>query len=161
MSLDFQQIATQIVGFLILLWLLRRYAWGQILSLLDQRRLDIATKFQKIEREKEEIARLQASYSAKMAEIEHQAKLRIEEAVVQGEHRAREIAEEARGEAQRILEKAKGDIDREVAAARFMLKEEIITLAISAAQQVVEQEMNAERDRAYLIERLDKVKGLK
>lgn len=161
MSLDFQQILTQIAGFLLLLWLLRKYAWGQILSLLDERRLGIASQFQGIEREKEEMARLKADYSAKVADIENQARLKIQEAVVQGEHRAREIAEEARQEAGRILEKAKGEINREVAAARVLFKEEIVTLAISAAARVVGHEMNPERDRAYILERLDEVKGFK
>ena len=35
--IDFKQVATQIVGFLIFLWLVRKYAWGPLLATLEAR----------------------------------------------------------------------------------------------------------------------------
>ena len=39
--IDFKQVATQIVGFLIFLWLVRKYAWGPLLATLEARRKKI------------------------------------------------------------------------------------------------------------------------
>ena len=36
--IDFKQVATQIVGFLIFLFLIRKYAWGPVLDTLEARR---------------------------------------------------------------------------------------------------------------------------
>ena len=36
--IDIRQVATQILGFLILLWIMRKYAWGPLLGQLAARR---------------------------------------------------------------------------------------------------------------------------
>ena len=41
MNLDFQQVLTQAVGFLILLGLLKLFFWKPVLALLDQRKENI------------------------------------------------------------------------------------------------------------------------
>jgi len=161
MNLDFQQILTQIVGFLILLWLLRRYAWGPLLLLMDTRRSDIVSQFGAIQKGNEEIAGLKQMYAEKIADIENQAKLKIQDAVIQGERQAKQIAEEARLAAQGILEKAREDIQQEVAAARIMLRNEVALLAVSAAEQVIRKELDTEQDRTLVLQYLDEIKGFK
>ena len=52
MSLDWQQLVTHAIGFLITLWLLKKLAWGPLLDLMEERRNRIAGEFQTIEDEK-------------------------------------------------------------------------------------------------------------
>ncbi|WP_168062702.1 F0F1 ATP synthase subunit B [Candidatus Manganitrophus noduliformans] len=161
MGIDIQQVLTQIVGFLLLLWLLRKFAWGPLLGVLDERRTRIASELEEIRKGKESLAQMKTEYDTKLSEIENQARLRIQEAVVEGQRMAREIAEGAREEAHQILEKAKEDIQREMAKAKAQLRDEIATIAVSAAGKIVRQEMNKQKDKELVLQYIDELKGFK
>lgn len=161
MDIQIQQVLTQIVGFLLLLWLLRKFAWGPLLGVLDERRTRIASELEEIRKGKESLAQIKTEYDTKLSEIENQARLRIQEAVVEGQRMAREIAEGAREEAHQILEKAKEDIQREMAKAKAQLRDEIATIAVSAAGKIVRQEMNKQKDKELVLQYIDELKGFK
>ncbi len=52
MNIEISQVITQIIGFLITVWLLKRFAWKPLLSMMDERRQKIKDEFQRIEDEK-------------------------------------------------------------------------------------------------------------
>lgn len=160
-SLDIQQILTHIVGFLILLWLLRKFAWGPLLAVLDERRARIATDFEEISKGKESLAQIKAEYDTKIAEIENQARLRIQEAVLEGQQMAKEIAEGAREEAHQILEKATEKINQEIAKAKTQLRNEIATISVSAAEKIIRQELDRQKNKELVLQYIDELKGFK
>ena len=49
MDFSLQLFITHSIGFLITVWILKKYAWGPILSMLDERRNKIKGEFEKIE----------------------------------------------------------------------------------------------------------------
>lgn len=53
LDLDLGQIIVQIIGFLAMLWILKRYGWKPLLDLLDARRQKIQSEFDSIEEKKE------------------------------------------------------------------------------------------------------------
>lgn len=60
MDLRFDVLVTQIIGFLIVLWVLRRYAWGPVLGMLEDRRVRIANEVANAERLRQEAMALKA-----------------------------------------------------------------------------------------------------
>ena len=58
MDLQWQLLVTHAVGFLITLWILKKFAWGPLLHMLDERRKNISGEFEKIEHKKEEVTKL-------------------------------------------------------------------------------------------------------
>ena len=50
--IDPRQVLTQILGFLILMWLLRKFAWGPVLAMLEARREKIAGEFREADKRK-------------------------------------------------------------------------------------------------------------
>jgi len=98
LNLEIQQILTQALGFLILLFILKKIAWKPLLSLLDERREKISSEFQTIERTKSELSRLEQDYKARLADIDAQARQRIQEAISEGQRISVEIQEKAREE---------------------------------------------------------------
>lgn len=159
MDLDIQQILTQIVGFLILLWLMGKFAWKPLLEVLETRRLKIASDLEEIRKGKETLAGMKQEYDAKFAEIENQARLKIQESVAEGQRAAKELSDEARREADRILQKAKENIDQEIAKAKVQLRDEIASLAISAAEKIVRKEMDRQKNKELVLQYIDEVKG--
>src|SRR6267142_6889805 len=101
--IDVRQVATQILGFLLLLWGLRKWAWGPVLGLLEARRQKIAGAFDEAERRKAEALELKAKYEQDLRGIEAQARQRIQQAVTEAQKVAAEIKSQAQSDAQQRL----------------------------------------------------------
>lgn len=161
MNLEIQQILTQAIGFLVLLFILKKIAWKPLLSLLDERREKISSEFQSIERTKSELSRLEQEYKARLAEIDAQARLKIQEAISEGQKIAVDVQEKAREEAKNILNKAKDNIELEIAKARVELRNQVVSLAIRAAEKVIKEELSDERHKRLVNEFIDEAGQLR
>ena len=161
MNLEIQQILTQALGFLILLFILKKIAWKPLLSLLDERREKISSEFQAIEHTKSELSRLEQDYKARLADIDAQARQRIQEAISEGQRISVEIQEKAREESKNILNKAKENIELEVAKARVELRNQVAVLAIKAAEKLIKVELTEERHKRLVTEFIDEAGQLR
>lgn len=161
MNLEIQQILTQAIGFLVLLFILKKIAWKPLLSLLDERREKISSEFRNIERTKSELSRLEQDYKARLAEIEAQARQKIQEAIAEGQRIAVEVQEKAREEGKNILNKAKDNIELEIAKARVELRNQVASLAIRAAEKVIKEELTEERHKRLVTEFIDEAGQLR
>lgn len=144
------QFLTNVLAFLILLLILRRYAWGALLKLIDERQQKIASEFEGIERSKQEMEGLKARYLEGMAKIEEEARAKIQQAVAEGRRVASEIEEGAREHARQNLEKTKEAVAQEVAKARVELRDQVVDLAIAATHKVMQQHLDEETDRKMI-----------
>lgn len=159
--IDFSILITQILGFLIVLWVLRKVAWGPVLGKLEERRQKIAGDVASAETLRREAEELKAKYESELREIEAQARERIQLAVSEGQKVAEEIRAEARGEADRLRAKVQADIQSEYDKARAALKEDVVKLALGAAERLVSAEMDENRQRKLVEDFLSEVPGLK
>ena len=144
------QFATNILAFLLLLFILKKFAWGALLKLIDERREKISSGFESIEQAKREIAQLKAEYQERMAQIEEEGRAKIQAAVMEGRRVGAEVEEEARAHAREALEKSKEAIAGEVAKARAQLKEQVVDLAIQATHKILQQHLDEETDRRMI-----------
>ena len=82
-----------------------------------------------------------------------------------GHHQAQRIAQDieasARERSRAELDKLKSDVEREYQAARVRLKEEIVTVALGAAERMVRQKPDRERQRTLVDEFLAELDNLK
>ena len=161
MNLEIQQILTQALGFLILLWILKKIAWKPLLSLLDERREKIVSEFKNIDQVKSDLARLEEQYKAKLSEIDAQARQRIQEAISEGQRISMEIQEKARDEAKKTIDKAKANIEMEVAKARVDLRNQVSSIAIRAAEKILKEELNEERNKRLVMDFIETVERVK
>lgn len=145
--LNTNEIVAQIIAFLVLLYLMKRFAWKPILKTLDDRRSRIASEFKNIEDAKAEAESLRSDYAGKLAEIEEEAREKIRIAIEDGKLQAEKIREEAREEGSRILAKAQDNIKSETAKAEEALKEKIVEITIDIAGKVVQERLTVEDDK--------------
>src|SRR5437867_13201132 len=87
---DIPQVITQILGFLLMVWILRRYAWGPVVGMLEARREKIAGELKEADRLKGEALGLKARYESELKGIEVQARQRMQEAGAEGQRAAGE-----------------------------------------------------------------------
>jgi len=158
MEILLQQVLTQIVGFLLLLWLLRKYAWGPLLQSLEDRRSKIAAEQSEILASKESVKILQGEYEAKIREIKQEAILKIQEAIVEGQKVAKEITVSARKEADAMLSKGKENISREMALAKVQLRNEVADIVIATASKVIRKELDAQKNEALVLQYMDELR---
>lgn len=157
MEINIKEIIVQVVNFLILLFVLRIFAWKRLLNFLDERKAKISAEFKHIEESKVEIAKLRSEYAEKLSSIEDQAKEKIKEAIDEGKKISAEIKKDAYLKAQKIIETAKEDIKHELSNAKEELKKDIVDLAMRAAESVIQEKLSEEHDRKLIQDFLDNV----
>src|SRR4030095_7469041 len=117
MEIRWPDIITNIIGFLLLFFGLKRFAWGPILGMLDARREKIAKDFAAAEEAKQRAEAIRADYESKLREIDAMSRKKIEEAMREAGQLAAEMKEKARDEANAILATAQAATDAERANA--------------------------------------------
>ncbi len=147
MGFEWQLMLTHAVGFLITLWILKRYAWKPLLQLLEDRRNRIVDEFQKIEDEKVKVAEQQALYEAKLREIDAERRAKLVEAVEEGKKVAADIKAHAQDEVKELHVKAKAELEREVAKAKVELRDQMVAITMTAAEKLIKEELGDAKHR--------------
>lgn len=157
MHLVTEQILTQIVGFLIMLWVLKKIFWKPISNVMEERQRLIAAEFDFIQKQKDEIKMLDEDYRTKMKNIEQEAKNKIQEGVEKGEKIALELEEETRKKATEILNKAQEEVQHEIARAKTQLKSEIVNMSIAATEKLIRESLNKEKHQKLIEDAIEKL----
>jgi F-type H+-transporting ATPase subunit b len=155
------QVATQIIGFLLMVFVLRRLAWGPILEVLQKRRDKIAGEFREVERVRGEADQLRDQYEARLKTADAEARQRLQAAVADGQRVAAEIKTQAQAEAAQRLERANDEIAREREKAKEMLKEQVIRLSMRTAEKILRQRLDDAAHRKLVGEFVDEVGALR
>ena len=155
--IDIRQVVTQILGFLILLWGMRKFAWGPVMKVLEERRAKIAGEFAAADRAKAEADETRARYEGELRGIEAKARARIQEAIAEGEKVAGEIRQQAQSDAAARLERAQDDIAREREKAKESLKEQVIHLSMRTAEKILRQKLDDPAQRRLVGEFVEEV----
>ena len=151
------QILTTALGFFLLVLVLRKLFWANILQLLDARRARIEQDLQQAAASRAEMAQLQQEYAQRLEKINEEARAKIQDAVQEGRRIASEIQEDARAQAQGILAKSKETIELELAKAKVTLRDELADMTIEAVSDVLRQKLNPETDKALVSSILDEL----
>ena len=85
MQIDYGQIITHIIGFMIVLWLLRRYAWGALSGVMQERRDKIVADFEDIEQQRAAVAQQKRHYEMELQKIEETRRDKIQKAAREAE----------------------------------------------------------------------------
>jgi F-type H+-transporting ATPase subunit b len=148
--IDIKQVLTQIVGFLIFLFLIRRFAWGPVLEMLEARRAKIAGDLADAEQRKREAAELKARLEQELRGIDQQARQRIQEAVTEGQRIASEIRADAQAQARARLDRAEAEIEGERAKAQKSLHEDMARLAVGGAERILRKKLDEGEQRRLI-----------
>lgn len=148
--IDIKQVVTQIFGFLIFLFLIRKFAWGPVLQTLEARRAKIAGDLAEAERRKQEAAALRTQLEQELRTIDQQARQKIQEAVGEGQRIASDIKADAQAQARARLERAEAEIDAERAKAQKSLHEDMARLAVGGAEKILRKKLDEAEQRRLI-----------
>ena len=159
--LSTSEIFAQILSFLLLLALLRIFAWKRILKLLDDRKDRIASEFRKIDQARQAAEGMKSSYEEKLAGIENEAKARIREAMDESRRLADEIKAKAQKDGEEIFKEARDNIKVEIVKAREELKDQIAELSVSIAGKVIQEKLSEEDEKRLALDFLSQLESKK
>jgi F-type H+-transporting ATPase subunit b len=144
MNIQIGQVFTQILAFLVMYWVMKRYAWKPILKLLEERRSKIQSEFDAIEQQKGKIDDLVHEYKAKLKQIDVEAHKKLQAAIEEGRAAQSKIQSEAHAQAKEILMKAEADVKREMELAKDILKKDVVKIAMQATEKILESQLTPE-----------------
>jgi F-type H+-transporting ATPase subunit b len=156
---ELSQLVTHIVGFLVALWILRKYAWGPVLNMLDERRDKIDQDLRSAERTREEAKQDQEELRRQLKEIDATARAKTLEAVNEARQIASEIKEGARNDGKALLDRARQEIEREKAKAQVELRNTVVNLAVMGAEKLLAERMGDEANKKLVLDFIDKVEA--
>jgi len=159
MQLDWGQIVTHIIGFLIAVWVVRKYAWDKLLGFIEYRREVIANSFSEIEQEKEAVAAQKQEYDQQLENIETTRREKIQEAAREAESLAANIREEARQETVGMRDKAKKDIALELDKANVMLRNRMVEAVFTTTEKVLKTKLDREAHKTLIEDFLKEVQA--
>ena len=142
MSINATLIAQMIV-FLILVGFTMKFVWPPIVKALDERAQKVAEGLSAADKAKSELAIANKRVEEQLAAARDDAAKRLADA----ERLAQSMIEEAKGraatEAAKIIAAAKAEAEQEAVKAREALREDVATLAVKGAEQILKREVNA------------------
>jgi F-type H+-transporting ATPase subunit b len=140
-----------VITFLILVWLLYKFAFNPLMKMQKARQDDIAQAIHDAEQLRDEAQGLLADYKQQLAEAREEAGAILDRARKAGESTKAEALEEARVQAEATLAKARQQIERDTNQALQKIREEVADLTIAATERVARKSLSGE-DQLRLIQ---------
>ena len=132
-----------LVIFLLVVFVLGKFAWGPLLSTLQEREGFIRDSLASAKSDREEAEERLKEYTSKLVEARAEATAIVDEGRRDGDVVKVKIEADARDEASNMIERAKREIDVAKASAIRELYETSATLATDVASRVIKREVSA------------------
>jgi F-type H+-transporting ATPase subunit b len=139
------------ISFIVLLILLKKFAYPQILKGLKKREETIQQQLEEARRTKQEAQSLLEEYRQQLAEARSEAQKIINEGKQLGENMRKEILQKAQQESNEIVKRAQEEIELQKQKALLELKERIADLSLAAASKIMKKSLDP-KDHQRLIE---------
>lgn len=147
LQIEMGQLVTQIISFLVMYWILKKYAWVPLLGILAERQRKINADVEAIEKQQKQVDLLVKEYDRKIKEIDAYSWTKTQEAVEQGKKLAGEIQKDAQVHAKELLTQVQEDLQKEVAKAKQQLKVDLVNMGIMAAEKILKSELDKNKQK--------------
>jgi F-type H+-transporting ATPase subunit b len=151
-GLNIFNFISQLITFLILLWVLQKWAFPALMKTMATRERVIREGVENAEKAKSELAAAEKRVEALLDQARLDAQATLAKATQAADHVRQEIEQDAQVRARQILDQAERRIQQEVAQARAQLRQEVADLAIQAAEHVVGSSLDAQTSRKLVNE---------
>jgi F-type H+-transporting ATPase subunit b len=131
-----------LLSFLIVFFLLRKFAWGPILNSLGEREKGIADSLETAQRVKAEMAQMKSENEELMVRAREERSLMLKEARETRDKIVNEAKEQAKIEANKVIAEAQQAINAQKMAALTDVKNQVGKLVIEVTEKVLRKELS-------------------
>ncbi|HHI3608768.1 TPA: F0F1 ATP synthase subunit B [Bacillus anthracis] len=144
-AIPFGTIAYTLFIFLLLLVMLRKFAWGPLMGIMKEREEHVANEIDAAERNNAEAKKLVEEQREMLKQSRVEAQELIERAKKQAVDQKDVIVAAAKEEAESIKASAVQEIQREKEQAIAALQEQVASLSVQIASKVIEKELKEDQ----------------
>ena len=156
---DYGVLALTVCNFLLLVYLLKKFAWGPIIGALEKRENQIAQDKQTAADARQSAENLKKELDERLAQISAEAAQKMAQAVKAGEMQKEQLLAQAKEQAARLLSQAKTQIEAEKNKALSDVRGEIAQLSVLAASRVIERQVKEDGADEIVAQVLKEVQG--
>ncbi len=148
-----------IVSFLIVFFILKKYAWKPIINALKNREKSIENALRQADKVKLEMEKLQADNQKLLAEARVERDKLLKEARLMKDKIIEEAKGQAQDEAKKLVESARTSIQNEKKAAIKEIKDMVAVLSIQIAEKLIKDKLSSNTNQNdYIDKLLDEIK---
>ncbi len=146
-----------IITFLVLLWLLAKFAWHPLLRALDERQEMIRKSLDDANQARQELERLQLESAQIIAEARAQAQAIVTKSRADAETVREDLKRKAKDEADALVRGAQHQIQLEIARAVEQIRYEVVDLSLAVASKLIKRNLTQEDNDAIIRDSLAQI----
>jgi F-type H+-transporting ATPase subunit b len=146
-----------ILTFLVLLFLLAKFAWGPLLKALEVRQQGIRKALDDAEKAKQELERLEQESAAIIRKARAESEAIISQSRADGDRLREELRAKARAEAEGIVKNAERQIQLETSRALQQIRTEAVELSVQIASKIIQRNITKEDNERLIQDALTQV----
>ncbi|HEX9996809.1 MAG TPA: F0F1 ATP synthase subunit B [Abditibacterium sp.] len=150
-------ILISLVGFLVLLFVLMKFAFGPIAATLQARQDKIKGDLDEAQARRDEMVALQKDYESRLAQIEDEARDKIQAAVKEAQSARDQILSKAHSDAQAIVLRGQEEAQSERAKLLVESRNQIVDLATLMARQSAKENLSAAGHAGLIDDAISKI----
>jgi F-type H+-transporting ATPase subunit b len=151
---SFGLIFWTLLAFLIVFFILKKFAWAPILEALGEREKTIADSLATAERVKAEMAQLKSENEALLIQAREERAIMLKEAKETKDKIISEAKEQAKTEANKIFSDANAALENQKMAALTDVKNQIGKMVIEVTEKVIRKQLENKADQETFIRKL-------
>ncbi|WP_405083543.1 F0F1 ATP synthase subunit B [Paenibacillus psychroresistens] len=148
-----------IAAFLILFWLLKKYAFGPLFGIMEERRILVQSQLSNAESNRLQSEKLLTEQKEAIIEAKKSAYDILEQARQASGRQAEELIHSAKAETVRLKEEALKDIENEKDKAVAALRSQVSALSVMIASKIIEKQVDAKSQEQLVEQYLKEVGG--
>lgn len=150
LGINVKLLIAQIVNFLILLFILYKFAYKPVFKILDNRTKKIEKGLKDAEEAKNKLVEISEKEKKIVAEAKKEAQIIIKKAEETAIQSAKDIEVSAKNQSDKILEEAKVQIEQEKDKAVKEIKSKIAELVIKATEKIIDEKIDQNKDKELI-----------
>lgn len=156
-EIEWVNAAYQIVAFGVLLMLLKKFAFGPIMDMMEKREQHVADQIASAEKNRKDAEKYLAEQREAIQGARQEAKEIVENSKKMSDQQASDVLATARKEAERMKQSALADINTEKEQAISALREQVSTLSVLVATKIIEKELDEKEQEKFIQDTIKEV----
>ena len=156
-SVNIWQILISLANLLILFWLFKKFLYQPLKKVLDQRNAEIDARYSEADEDREQARISKEQWQEKLKGAQTEADAIVSSAVHRAQIRGDKLVERAQEKADQIVNDAENLARLEMKKAEDSMKREIVSVALTLAEKMIEREIDPEDHRDLISSCIDAV----
>lgn len=159
LGIDGRLFVTQLVAFLVLLFILKKWVFPPIIKAIDKRQEAIDATVREAAEAQEALKKAESKASDVLAEARDEAEAVLARTQEESQRAIAEAETKAKERADQIVADARTQLDADVKKARAAIKKDAVQLVVAATEKVIGEKVDTAKDKTLIERSLEKAEA--